>query len=86
MVPGLLHLTGIDRPVHLTVNKSRSGSVRRGHPWIWRDWLAPGKGQEQLPQAPPGAFALLKDTQGQILAKGFYDAECPIAFRVCALK
>ncbi len=69
-----------ERPVHLTLAKDTSRYLKAGHPWIYKDALV------DLPPAKPGSLALVKDKKGDILAKGFYDPKCPIAFRACALK
>lgn len=68
-----------EKPVHLVLKNDRVPSIRKGHPWIYRDVL------QSLPDAPAGSLAVLKDKSGQILAKGFYDPGSPLAFRVCAL-
>ncbi|KAG1658641.1 hypothetical protein FOA52_006403 [Chlamydomonas sp. UWO 241] len=63
------------KPVHLVMAKDQTRNVKRGHPWVFQDTLA------SLPPAPDGSLALLKTKTGDILAKGYYEPGCPIAFR-----
>ena len=63
--------------VALTLSRDLARSLRRGHPWVFADAL------RDLPPAPPGAPALLHDGRGRPLARGFYDASSPLAFRAC---
>ena len=67
------------KPVHLTLGKDRIRSVKRGHAWVFSESLL------SSPQAPDGSLALLKDKEGDILAKGFYESGSRIAFRTLAL-
>ncbi len=67
------------KPVHLVLAKDRVRNLKRGYPWIFSHYL------EKLPKADSGSLAILKDKTGEILAKGFYDPESPLAFRVFAL-
>ncbi|GAX83279.1 hypothetical protein CEUSTIGMA_g10705.t1 [Chlamydomonas eustigma] len=68
------------KPIHLILSKDRVRSIKRGHPWVFKESL------QDLPAAPePGSLALLKDKSGDILAKGFYEPGCNIAFRAIAL-
>jgi len=66
-------------PVRLTLLRDRIASLKRGHPWIFADFLT------ELPPAPPGSLALLRDKEGQVIAQGIYDSTSPLAFRACAL-
>jgi 23S rRNA (cytosine1962-C5)-methyltransferase len=66
-------------PVNLILAKNLSRSIKRGHPWVYS--LA----VQDLPEAPPGSFAVLKNKKGEKLASGYYDPDSPIVFRVCSL-
>src|SRR5688572_5245438 len=70
---------GSSRPVKLTVRHDRLRDLKRGYPWVFAHSLT------DLPPAAPGSFALLRDRDRSIIAKGMYDRDCPLAFRVCAL-
>lgn len=50
--------------------------VRGGHPWIYRSALGIAK------DAPSGSVVDIVDSQNRFLARGYYDAESPIAVRV----
>ena len=65
-------------PVRLTLRKDVAGSLRAGHPWLYRDACAPFA-------APAGAFAELLDRDGRFVASGYLD-EGPIALRVLSLR
>jgi 23S rRNA (cytosine1962-C5)-methyltransferase len=78
-MPSLL-VAPAEKPIHLVLGKDRVRTLKRGHPWVYRDAL------DSLPPARSGAMALLKDRSGEILAKGFYDPASALAFRVCALQ
>ena len=54
--------------------------LKQGYPWIYRDWL------QELPAAPAGSRALVRDKDGSLLAFGMYDPVGPLAVRVCALE
>jgi 23S rRNA (cytosine1962-C5)-methyltransferase len=60
----------------VTLQKDLARSLRRGHPWIYRDAL----------RAPPalesGRPVLVRGRDGRPLVWGFWDAERPIAVRV----
>lgn len=53
--------------------------LRAGHPWIWRDALAPAR-------HPAGTVVDVEDAQGRFLARGLFDPESPIAVRVFTLE
>jgi 23S rRNA (cytosine1962-C5)-methyltransferase len=68
----------VSRP-SVSLVKDLSRSVRRGHPWLYRQALrAPGGIAE-------GALVEVLDTRGRRLATGFWDASGPIAVRVLSL-
>jgi 23S rRNA (cytosine1962-C5)-methyltransferase len=60
----------------VTLRKDLARSLRRGHPWVYRDAL----------RAPPalahGRPVLVRHRDGRPLVWGFWDAESPIAVRV----
>jgi 23S rRNA (cytosine1962-C5)-methyltransferase len=64
----------------VSLAKNLSRSVRRGHPWLYR---------EALRAAGPivaGALVEVQDGNGRRLATGFWDATGPIAVRVLSLE
>lgn len=65
------------KPVALTLSRDLTRAVRRGHPWVFADAL------RERPAAPLGAPAVLLDKKGKAIARGYYDAEGPLAFRAC---
>ncbi len=58
------------------LRKPLARAIRQGHPWIYRDALAPG------PPLPDGALVLVADQARRPLARGYWDARSPIAVRV----
>jgi 23S rRNA (cytosine1962-C5)-methyltransferase len=56
--------------------KNLARSIRRGHPWIFRDAL------RTPPALPDGAPVTVTAPDGQPLARGFWDARSTIAVRV----
>ncbi|MBX7144560.1 MAG: class I SAM-dependent rRNA methyltransferase [Oligoflexia bacterium] len=66
--------------VRLKLARDHMRHIKQGFPWIYRDWLA------EVPKAPAGTRALVRDKEGQLFAFGMYDPESPIAVRVCALE
>ena len=65
-------------PVILRMSRDLVRTVKRGHPWVYAEGL------RSLPSAPSGSWAILQDNkQGREVARGFYDPQCPIAFRAC---
>ncbi len=67
------------KPVHLILSQDKTRDLKRGFPWIYAHQLT------GLPQADSGSVALIKDKSGVILAKGFYDPDSHLAFRVLTL-
>jgi 23S rRNA (cytosine1962-C5)-methyltransferase len=68
-----------DAPPEVVLAKNLARSIRRGHPWIFRDALRPGA-------APPdGALVTVTAADGQALARGFWDARSAIAVRVLSV-
>ena len=65
--------------VVLKLTRDRTRMLKQGYPWIYRDWL------RELPPAPAGSFARVRDKDGSLLAFGLYDPTGPLAVRVCAL-
>ena len=56
--------------------KNLARSIRRGHPWIFRDAL------RTPPALADGALVTVTAPDGQPLARGFWDARSAIAVRV----
>jgi 23S rRNA (cytosine1962-C5)-methyltransferase len=73
-------LADAQRPVKLDLVRDRTRTLKQGYPWIYRDWL------KDLPHAPAGSRALVRDKDGSLLAFGMYDPTGPLAVRVCALE
>ena len=67
-------------PVRLKLARERTRMLKQGYPWIYRDWL------KDLPPAPAGSRAMVRDKEGALLAFGMYDPAGPLAVRVCALE
>ncbi len=63
-------------PQPVTLKKNLARSIRRGHPWIYRDAVAEPRGLEN------GALVEVRTRDGRALARGFWDAASPIAVRV----
>ena len=57
------------------LRKNLARSIRRGHPWIYRDALARRRARRRGPGVRRDAPI------GQPLARGFWDARSPIAVR-----
>lgn len=68
------------KPVHLVLSQDKSRMLKRGFPWVYAHNLT------GLPKAEPGAISILKDKSGDIIAKGFYDPESHLAFRVLTVE
>lgn len=62
------------------LKKDLARSIRRGHPWVYRDALA------GTPRHASGALVEVLGKDGRYLATGFWDAESPIALRVVSLE
>lgn len=60
----------------VTLRKPLARAIRAGHPWVFREALAPG------PPIPNGRGVLVADGRGRPLARGFWDAESAIAVRL----
>jgi 23S rRNA (cytosine1962-C5)-methyltransferase len=73
-------LTDQQEPVRLKLVRDRTRTLKQGYPWIYRDWL------KDLPAAPPGSRAMVRDKDSALLAFGMYDPASPLAVRVCALE
>jgi 23S rRNA (cytosine1962-C5)-methyltransferase len=65
----------VSRPV-VRLAKDLARSIRRGHPWVYRDALA-GR-----PSFEDGTLVEVAAKDGRKLATGFWDAASPIAVRV----
>jgi 23S rRNA (cytosine1962-C5)-methyltransferase len=73
-------LTDQKEPVRLKLARERTRMLKQGYPWIYRDWL------KELPPAPAGRRAMVRDKDGGLLAFGMYDPTGPLAVRVCAVE
>src|SRR5215208_7090284 len=73
-------LADAQKPVKLDLVRDRTRTLKQGYPWIYRDWL------KELPPAPAGSRAMVRDKDGSLLAFGMYDPVGPLAVRVCALE
>lgn len=62
----------------MRLKKDLARSIRRGHPWVYRDALAPA------PELDDGAVVEVCGKDGRFLAVGFWDRRSPIAVRVLA--
>jgi 23S rRNA (cytosine1962-C5)-methyltransferase len=61
----------------VTLKKDLARSIRRGHPWIYRDALVTREGLED------GALVEVRTRdERRVLARGFWDSASPIAVRV----
>lgn len=64
----------MSRPVRVRLIRPLERTVAEGHPWVYRDALAPH-------EAAPGTEAILLTRNGNFLARGYLDAG-PIGLRV----
>lgn len=62
------------------LKKDLARSIKRGHPWVYRDALAAG------PDAKDGALVEVLTKDGRYLATGFWTNESPIAVRIVSLE
>jgi 23S rRNA (cytosine1962-C5)-methyltransferase len=69
-------VTGRAPTARVVLAKNLARSIRRGHPWIFRDAL------RTPPALPDGAPVTVTAPDGQPLARGFWDARSAIAVRV----
>jgi len=69
-------VTGHAPSARVVLAKNLARSIRRGHPWIFRDAL------RTPPALPDGAPVVVTAPDGQPLARGFWDARSAIAVRV----
>jgi len=67
-------------PRALRLTRSSAASVRRGHPWVYRE------GFVRAPDLASGTVVTLVDEEDTHLGVGLYDAQSPIAARVFALE
>jgi 23S rRNA (cytosine1962-C5)-methyltransferase len=63
--------------VPVSLRKPLEARLRAGHPWIFRDALAPRAGN-----LPEGTVVLVRGRDRRPIARGFWDAQSPIAVRV----
>ena len=69
-------MTRAATPLPVTLKKDLARSIRRGHPWVYRDALAEREGLEN------GALVEVRTREGRVIARGFWDVTSPIAVRV----
>ena len=60
----------------VVLRKDLARSIRRGHPWIYRDAVVAPDGLQQ------GSFVEVLTRDGRAIGRGFWDARSPIAVRV----
>jgi 23S rRNA (cytosine1962-C5)-methyltransferase len=76
---------GVTRPdtraPTIRLAKPLERSIRRGHPWIYRDALAAA----DLKRASTGSAVDVIGADAKFVARGLYDARSPIAIRVATL-
>src|SRR5688572_9226071 len=65
-----------DTPAPVFLRKDLARSIRRGHPWIYRDALM------QVEGLADGAVVQVHTKDGKPIARGFWDQRSPIAVRV----
>ena len=63
-------------PIPVTLKKDLARSIRRGHPWIYRNALVEREGLEN------GSLVEVRTRDGRALARGFWDEDSTIAVRV----
>ncbi len=68
----------MSRPTAIVIRRGAEESVRRGHPWIWREAIVKGV-------AKTGESVQIQSEAGQTIGSGLYDASSPIAVRVWSL-
>lgn len=74
-------ITRTTTPIQLRLARDLVRTLKRGHPWVFAEAL------RHRPPAPPGVQAVLLDNKkGREVAKGFYDAQSKLAFRVCSVE
>lgn len=69
-------MIGAQQPLPVILKKDLARSIRRGHPWIYRDALSGGDEVED------GGLVEVRTRDGRPLARGFWDTRSPIAVRV----
>lgn len=67
-------------PIKLKLKRDRTRNIKQGFPWIYADCFV------ELPPAPAGTRAMVKDRDGSLLAFGMYDPNSPLAVRVIAVE
>ena len=60
----------------MRLRKDLARSIKRGHPWVYRDALA------RPPELPNGSLVDVLGKDGRWVATGFWDRASPIAVRV----
>ncbi len=70
----------LDSTVKLKLKKNINREIKQGYPWIFSESLT------HLPEASTGSRAIVRDTEGAVVACGIYDPKGPIAVRICAVE
>ncbi|MEC9071964.1 MAG: class I SAM-dependent rRNA methyltransferase [Myxococcota bacterium] len=65
------------KPQRLALARDLVRSLRRGHPWVFRDAL------KRPPSGAPGDIAELSDKRGKVVARGYVDTSSALSFRAC---
>jgi 23S rRNA (cytosine1962-C5)-methyltransferase len=65
------------RQAELVLTMAAADAVFHGHPWVWSKGIA--RGSREL---PAGTEVLLRALNGDVLGRGVYDPDSPIAVRV----
>ena len=65
--------------MRLQLERPAALGVRRGHPWVYREGIAPRRSGQP---GPSGTSVEVTDEKGEILGRGLWDAESPIAIRM----
>ncbi len=69
-------LTTSRTPPAVVLKRDLARSIRRGHPWVYRDSVAGGE------NLPDGAPVEVRTRDGRAIARGFWDSRSTIAVRV----
>ncbi len=77
-IPMSFLLSPNQKPVTLQLRRDLVRNIKRGHAWVYPEAL------RGLPQAKPGAQAILLDNRGgREIGRGYFDPDGAIALRVC---
>lgn len=68
----------LEKPLRLRLTRDLTKHIKRGHPWVFSDAV------EKI-KAPEGAYSLLVNHKGEVIAHGFYSPSINLAFRVLSV-